>query len=120
MSNDLQKALQVHFLNLDDYLHEEIYRMVDEIADPSKSLSDIDETHCRALDESFRHYIYSYQRNMMTLYLRSFINSEGGTNATSVHNVDGMELLRDGYCIAMLDGCHRHCFVKSFKGGYSV
>lgn len=46
MSDDIEKAVQVHRLNPDYYLHEEINARVDEIVDLNNPLLVIDERNC--------------------------------------------------------------------------
>lgn len=73
MSDDIGKIVQIHPLNLDHYLLEDIYAKVDQIGDPNKSLHDIHETICCALAESFCNYNYGYVRGMITVYESSTV-----------------------------------------------
>lgn len=48
-SNDICRVVQVRPLNPDQYLHEKIYVIKDQIVDRNNYLRDIDKAHCRAL-----------------------------------------------------------------------
>lgn len=58
-------AVQVHPLNFDPYLYEQIYARVDLSTDPNISLFDADEAYCRALAELSRNYNYFNARCTM-------------------------------------------------------
>lgn len=44
-----------------------------------------------------------------------YLHPQGATYATDVHKVDGMELLREGYCVVMLDDRHRRRYVEILR-----
>lgn len=56
MSDSIDKAVQVHPLNLAHYLHEDIHTRMDHIMNLNYAPRSIDETHCRKLAESFHSY----------------------------------------------------------------
>lgn len=60
MSDDIGKALQVSHLNVDHYVHDEIFGNVDQIAELNNTLCDINEAHCRVLAKSYHNYSYEY------------------------------------------------------------
>lgn len=60
MPHDLEKVAQAQRLNLDHYLHDDIYARLNQILDLNNSLSNINETRCIKLDESLRNYKYNY------------------------------------------------------------
>lgn len=41
---------------------------------------------------------------MITVYISTIINPGSVTYATAVHTVDGVKILKDDYCIVLLDG----------------
>lgn len=115
MSDDIEMAVQVHLLNLDQYLHERIYAIVDQIADPNNSLGDMDEAHCRPLAVFFRNEIYNYAHGMMMVYFSSPTKPRGTTHGNAVKTVDVMTLQEKGYCTEMLDGCYWHRFIEMLQ-----
>lgn len=48
----------------------------------------------------------------MKVYFSSTHNSAGATYATVVNIVDCLNVLKDGNCTIMLDGCSRRCYIK--------
>lgn len=94
----------MHPSNLNLCLYKKICARVDQIVDPSNSLREFDETHCRELTESFRSHNYDSVLCMITVYFCSIVNHEGATQATSVHNFDDINLLNDFYWRVMLNG----------------
>lgn len=75
---------------------------MDHMVHPSIRLCDIDGACYHALTEKFRNYSYDLAHGMMILYFVSTVYPEGWTNRSAVHNVIGMKLLIDGYCMATL------------------
>lgn len=87
---------------------------MDQIGDPNNSPPDIYEAHCRKLVKSSGDYNYHCEHGMMKVYHSSTISSEGATYATALRNFDCMKFLRDGLCMVMVDGCHRHRSIETF------
>lgn len=112
MPDDIGNALQGHQSNLQHYLHEELYKRMGPVVDPTKLLPIVDEAYCCAPAEPFRNHRYDYARGMMMVYLSSTVNSEGTTYVTAVYTVNYMMLLKDGYCMLMLDA---HYWYRSVK-----
>lgn len=77
MSREIRRVVQANPLDLDRHLHEEIYDVVDQLADPNNPLRDIYKAHYRTLDELFRSYNYNSLRSMMTVYFMSACSLEG-------------------------------------------
>lgn len=112
ISGDTERAIQLNFLCLDHYLHEETYSRVTQIADTNNSPRNIDEAHSSALVESFHNFNYNYARGVMTVYCSSKASPDGATYTSAVQSVDGRKSLKDSYCIIMVGG--RHLF-RSFE-----
>lgn len=79
MCYDYWEAVQAHLLNVDRYLKEKIYTMVDQIADPKDTLRDIDEVYYRQPARWLQSYCYDYSHGMMTVYCESTVNAEAAT-----------------------------------------
>lgn len=103
MSHEMGKAAQHHPMNLDIFLDEVIQARVDQIADPCNSLCDIDDGSCHTPPKCFCNSKYCYPWAVMIVYFFSTINVEGARYTTAVHAVDGMKLVKQGYCMLMLD-----------------
>lgn len=54
----------------------------------------------------------------MTVYFSYTVSTKGATYAIAVHGVDGMELLKNGYCMLMLDRCYQLRSVKLLEEEY--
>lgn len=52
---------------------------------------------------------------MMTVYLSFVINPEGAIFVDAVHKVHGRKLLKDGFCVFVIDGRHIRCYLKMLK-----
>lgn len=52
MADDIMKAVQVHFLSIDHYMHGDRHAKVDKIENPSNRLRNIDDDYCHPLAES--------------------------------------------------------------------
>lgn len=114
-SDDIRRVLHANQFNLDHYLHENIYTRVEPIADPDSPPPDIDETHCHAMDESFRKYEYSYARGIMMLYSPSTVSPKCATYAIVVHTFDGMKFLKEDYCLVKHDRHDRCRYVEMLR-----
>lgn len=109
------RDVKVSPLNTDYYLQEEIYGIVDQKADQSKPLRDIDEAYCGTLARSFCSYNLDHARGMKAVYFSSTVNPEGSTYVTAVHNVDARKVLKYGYYLVILDNHHRRRSFKSVR-----
>lgn len=110
MSHRIWRAVQASPLSVDHCLPKKIYARMYEIADPINPLRDSDEKHCRALANYLRNYHYNCARGMMMMYVLSAVSLDGATLGAAVHAVENSKLLKDGYCMVLLDGRHpRHC-----------
>lgn len=89
--------------------------MVPIIAYLSNSLCNICEAHCRALAMKFRNDNYDYAHSAKAVYSSFTVSREGVTHATDMHNVYGIKLRKDGYCMVMLDGCLRRRYVEMLE-----
>lgn len=89
MCDGIDKAVQVHPLNLENYLHEKIYARLDKTVDLYSSWYNIDGVQYRLLTESFRNYEYRYKSGMMTVLFCSAVNPAGATHAIDVHKIHG-------------------------------
>lgn len=107
-------------MNLDHYLHQEIYVKVDQIVYPNNRLRDIDEAHCHALAKSVSNYKYGYTVGTRTVYFSSSGNQEGATYMTAVRNVDGMKVLKVDCCTSILDGRLERCCAELLRNKYGV
>lgn len=105
-------VVQAPCWNPDHYLHEEIYRKVDQVVNMDKPLNDINESQFRALSKSFCNCNYDHARRMMTVYNSFTVKANGTTYVTAVHNVEGLKLLKAGYCMVMLDGRYQRRYIK--------
>lgn len=92
------RTIQVRLLSSDHYQHTNVSARVDQIGNSNNPLHDIDGTHWRTLLEPLRDYGYSYTRGIMTVQFLSIVNLEGITHDTEMHTVNGVEMLKDGYC----------------------
>lgn len=110
----------MHPLNVDHYHSKEIYAKLDRIVDPNTPLCDIDEAHGRALAELFRKYDYNYAHGMMTKYYFSAVTMEGAISASVVHIVNSTEVVKDGYCMVVLDSRQWRRSVKILKNENKV
>lgn len=115
MSHDIRKAVQVHSLKLDHYLHEKVYAKVDEFLHQKNPMHIIDEAHCRGLAELLHSYRYHYARNIVKLYFSSTLNPESAMYAAAVHTVTSMKLMKDRYYIVIPDDCHRLLSLKVLR-----
>lgn len=111
MYGHIVKAIKDHSFPLDHHLRKEMYTTVDETADPNKPLQSIDDAQCYALDESFHSSYYDYSKDSITLYFSSTGSPEGAKYATIVRSVNRIKLLKDRYCMVVLDRRHWHLFV---------
>lgn len=107
MSDNIAEDVRHRPLKLDRYPYGEFYVRVDEIADPSNPLCNTDGAHCHPLAELFFEYEHYCASSMMTVYLLSTVSREGTSYCSGARTVDGKALLKDGYCMMMLDGHHR-------------
>lgn len=57
---------------------------------------------------------------MMSVYFCGTIKSDRATYVIVVHNVDRRKLLKDGYCMITLYGCHRRRSVEMLRDKYGV
>lgn len=48
----------------------------------------------------------------MTEHFSITVSPNGATYATTVHNVNGMKILKHNYCMFMIDGHHRRRSVE--------
>lgn len=71
----------------------------------------MDDANGRTLNELFHNYNYDYARGMKIVCVSSTVNPKGSTYATAEQNIDDMKFLEDGYCMVILDDCHRCCTV---------
>lgn len=86
-----------------------------QILDANNPFHNIDEAYCRAQNESVGSYNYNYARGLLTVYLSSTVNPEGGVCVSAVHTVDGMMLLKVGYFLVMSDGHNIRRLVKMLQ-----
>lgn len=115
MSDDSGKAIQVHLWKLDYSLHEAQYARVDQIKYLNNSLHDSAEAHCHTLAKAFRNPNHDYECSMMIEYFSSTFNHESATYSTSLYIVDGIEFIKNNYCIVMTNVCLRHRSVKMIR-----
>lgn len=54
------------------------------------------------------------------MYAFSTVNPEGATYATTVHNANGINALKDSYCMIIRDGPHWHRSVETRRDEYTV
>lgn len=106
MFDDIGKAVQVHSLKFYHCLHGEVYVAVDQAVHQNSSLRDVFETHCRALAKLFRDNNYNYAIGMNKVYVSTTVNRDGTPYANAVQTVDSFKLLKDGYCMVVLDVRH--------------
>lgn len=78
LSSEIGKFVQVHPLNLDHHLYEDIYSMVDQFADLDSALRKIDDSNCYELALSFCSYGYDYTVVLTNVYHCFLGNIEGG------------------------------------------
>lgn len=86
---DISRVVLINLLNLDHYLHEEIYARVDHVEHQNNPPLDIDEPHCHVTVALFRNYSYDHGHGIMPVYFSSTVNPDGSKYATAVHSVDG-------------------------------
>lgn len=107
MPDDNEKPDQIYLLILGHYLHYGIYARVDQIAHPNNSLRDTDDTRCCVLGEWFHNCNYKYALGSMIVHLCSSLTPKGATCTTAVHKVDSLKLLKAGYFMVLVGGCHQ-------------
>lgn len=76
MCGSFDKAVLVHILNVDQYPNKGIYARVNQNKNPNRPLRCIDEAHCQALSNSFRHYDCGYARGIITVYVSATVSPE--------------------------------------------
>lgn len=81
-----------------------MYAKVDQIVDPNNLLHNINEVHCRVLAKLFCNYNYSFVRRTIKVYSPSAVSPEDVTYATASTTLDGMNVLKEDYCMVRLDG----------------
>lgn len=112
MSGVVKSAVYIHPMNLDHYQHYGIYAKLNQIPGVNNTLHDIDEAHYGTLDRSPRKHNYDYARSTIIMYFLSTFNPERATCATAMQTVGDTKMLKDGYCIVILDCRHRHFSVR--------
>lgn len=120
MSDDVGKAVRVHSLTLDHYMHEIIYARADQTVDVNNPLHDTDQAHCRALTEYSRNYYYDYEHSLMTVNFSFTVNLRRFDSCDYFTYDDGTMLLKEGGYLVMLHERHLGCSVKMLKNEDSV
>lgn len=117
VSDDNEKAMQPHLLNLHDFLHEKLFVKVDQIVigvHLSETL--VKRTAVRWLSLFKSTMPPMRARGMLTEYISSTISPKGATYVAVVHSDDDIRLLEDTLCIVMLLGYHQRRFVEILRG----
>lgn len=70
---------------------------------PSNPTHDTDESHFSVPDEPFRNYNHQYASGLIKVFFSSTINSKRAAFAIPVNNVDFRSLLKDGYCMVVIE-----------------
>lgn len=103
--------IQIFPLNLDGFPKEEICAGVDQIVDSSNLLRDANDAHRCTLAKSFCIYKYGCACSMMAVYVSIVFNLEGAPYRSAVIYVNDKKVLKDFYCMVMLDGWPMHRYV---------
>lgn len=115
MSDEIERAAQVHPLNPDSYRREGICALVNQIVHPNNPHRNINEAHCHTLAVSFCSYKYNYGRYLMIVYFSSAIDREGVIYDSAIDNIQDKNVLNDSTFMVMLDGRHRHNSVEMLR-----
>lgn len=111
-TNDIGKAVEMQPLNLFDYPYDMSSTRIGQSVDPSRTLQDIYEMHCRALAQSVCNYLICFARIFMTVYLSAPFYPADETYASADSHVGCVKALKYNCHTVMLDGRYRRCLME--------
>lgn len=115
MLNDIGENVHAYSKSLDYFLHEDIYTKMEQILNLDNTWRYINKEHCRVLDKSFHKSRFYFKGGMKAIHLSSASNVDWATYTGAVYNIDDQRLMRDGYCMTMINTRYRCRFMELMR-----